>query len=69
MISLSKHEGVWDRLYVRDLEAAALLSDELAGKVERLTALLIEKDEEIKKLQQENDDLRDALFDARYPGR
>jgi hypothetical protein len=32
MITLSRHEGVWDRLYVEDLEAAALELQQLKSR-------------------------------------
>ena len=59
MISLSKHEGVWDRAHVEDLEAAALELRELkAGKPK----------EEIEEAPVMQTDIPRAVYDAAQNG-
>ena len=57
MISLSRHEGVWDRAYVEDLEAAALELRQLkAGKSK----------EEIEEAPAMHIDVACAIYEAAY---
>jgi hypothetical protein len=59
MVSLSKHEGVWDRVYVEDLEAAALELRQLkAGKSK----------EEIEEAPGYHTDVACAVYEAAWKG-